>query len=1114
MKRRKLLLSVLLIAVMGIMTGTLSASPYFDGENTGDESLKQGWNEIGPNNYAGRTRALVFDKFNDGVVYAGTVGGLYVSVNYGKSWEEIALDGAVQNVTAITQGDDGRLYVATGEGFYTKMVHAENSFGYSNQPSGSVGNGVFMQTEGFSKDWANSLQSDEAKFEYVRNSFKFSVMQETKPASKYAFLDDWAYINTILFNDNILYVGTKNGGLKYTSDVNNVNAEFENIRIGGNSSFDVMDILVNKDGKVAVAYTGTVAVGKGTDFNVVFNSSVDDMNPASSFGIGRIKLAFSEKNPNDLFVFVAADFKNVAVNQYQPEINGYIYGIYRPYYTKIPGGTIDENIGVENLQPNSSNWFNVTTSSMSSIAGTSLAYGMSIYVDDRNEQEQLYIGGNSVLVGRDYNGEGRFTFSHMTSVFTEDTLGMNVGINVHNILPMPAKTNGELSMYDSLCLLVSSDMGVFRYSYDSIINSLRWWPAFGMNNLQVYKVSATADGSVVAATQSNSVLYTHRVADSMKRGMKIWSVNNPGYPYNFNSTNTSDRTHSGSSVNASAIYRTTPSIRKPLLLSRPGTNVTRTYSNAGNFDAIDDQTWTYGHTSLQTLLGATMADNFDFDPFNTPIAFWESFDFAGTIDSVEMSITDYTIVRRAEGSFACRNGREILVGDTILVESDNMGYPFFHIMAKTDTLGFVQGTTAESYTLGEGDTIFYKNANLKIKVPQPVQARALVATNTGAFICGKIMDFSRTINPSSAAENKWGNLTWAKLYSTGNASSGDDLSTMNKRIHAVALSQDGSAAFLAVDRYSSYESYDNTILVRIPGLNDVNIADDYVFRGTNNDRNKFTADTIAEFNRPISSIVCDPMNSDNMIITFEGAVFTGANVMQTTNALATSVDFTDISLNINRNNQPATSDKPVFTALYESINAGKTAKSGRIYVGSDDGIYYRENGKWISDNANVPDVAVFNLWQQTKKLPKWIFYSYTGDNAELTTFEATANTGVIYAATYGKGVFVNNDFKDTNAIDSKVSLVDVIDDKQVETLNIYPNPAIDQATIAFVLDVTSNVEFRMFDMNGREVSSFNSGVQTKGNHFQTIDVSRLQSGAYMIQMFTKDSVKSAKLIVK
>ncbi len=1130
MKNRKLLLSMLLFTVMGIMTSAAMSAPYMEGEVVG-------WTQLGPNNYAGRASAALFDKNKDGVVYVGTVGGLYVSVNYGKNWREIPLGDAVYNVTAITQSDNGRLYVATGDGTY-RTYRGEMSQSRSNQVSSQVGGGVFMQTEGMDAAWDASL-SDAEKYARIVDNFKFEAMTNTVPDSKYDYEGDFAYINTILYANNTLYVGTVNRGLKRTSDVENKDAAFTNVTIDGNTKFNVYDLQVNSLNQIAVAYDGMVAVDDANgNFKVIFNSDADTENPFNARGFGKIKLAYATKNPNDLFIFASANYNT---QPYKPTDNGLIYGVYRPYREKI-GGTVANDASLYTLAPTSNNWFNITTTSMALLAGSSLQYGMSIVVDDRTEGDEIvYLGGNEVYAGQDYNKEGKFSFSQMTSATDLDTAGNGVGININNILFMPEKKSAAMTAYDSLFTLVTSDMGVFVRSYDTILGVYRWWPSSqGMNNLQTYDVTATADGSVFAATQSNAIVYIPTAKDTVQRGFKVWSINNPNYPLLSSKTNLptyyggdfNDYTYSGSSVNASAIYKTTPLIRKPVLLARPGTNIARTYSNGGDYDAIDDQTWTYGDTGAvaQSLLIAPMISDYNFDQFNTPIAYWESFDMTNSIDSIVVSVGEHTLLRgwrkvkvmqgeqEIEKDSLCNlemiDGTFVFDGDTILVESGNLSYPFFHVMHASDLIT----VDPDSYRQTTGDTLFEKLSDFEMKIPQPVQARALVATNRGAFICGKIMDFSKTIDPTAAAEQRWGQLTWAKVYRTGAQSSSDDYSTMNTRINAVALSADGNTAYLAIDNYSSFTAYTNTTLVRITGLNDVAINNDEIFRGNDNDINTFEANTavIGTFNRPISAIVCDPQNINNVLLTFEGSS-NAANVMQTVNALdeASSVSFSDISLTINRNGETVSKEKPVFSGLYESVNAGKTNPSGRIYVGSDDGIYYRANGQWVSDNENMPSVPVYDLWQQTKKLPKWTYYSYIGQNSEFTTFEATKNTGVIYAATYGRGIMRNTDFQDTIPIESNVALVDVENGNSSNiSIAVYPNPAVDEATIAYTLNDAANVTFRLVDLNGREVSQFDGGRQAKGTHTQILDVQNLQRGIYVIQMITDKASSNVKLIVK
>ena len=120
MKSRKLLLSLAVFFLVGAFVPTKASSlMYSEGEGEDNQPEARGWVSIGPDNVAGRVRAIMFDKYNDGVMYAASVGGgLYVSVNNGANWKEIDFsNGECYAATALAQGDDGAIYVGTGEGY-------------------------------------------------------------------------------------------------------------------------------------------------------------------------------------------------------------------------------------------------------------------------------------------------------------------------------------------------------------------------------------------------------------------------------------------------------------------------------------------------------------------------------------------------------------------------------------------------------------------------------------------------------------------------------------------------------------------------------------------------------------------------------------------------------------------------------------------------------------------------------------------------------------------------------------------------------------------------------------------------------------------------------------
>lgn len=103
------------------------------------------WNERGPNNIGGRTRALLGD-INDtnNIVVGGISGGIWRSTNSGTNWTEQTTDLQLHNSTCISQdrrtGHTNNWYVGTGE-------YEGNSAGGFGTPGQFTGDGVFKSND-------------------------------------------------------------------------------------------------------------------------------------------------------------------------------------------------------------------------------------------------------------------------------------------------------------------------------------------------------------------------------------------------------------------------------------------------------------------------------------------------------------------------------------------------------------------------------------------------------------------------------------------------------------------------------------------------------------------------------------------------------------------------------------------------------------------------------------------------------------------------------------------------------------------------------------------------------------------------------------------------------
>ncbi|UKN01725.1 T9SS type A sorting domain-containing protein [Paracrocinitomix mangrovi] len=96
------------------------------------------WNEHGPDNVGGRTRAILIDKNDINHVYAGSVsGGLFESISRANFWTPITLFSENLAISSMCQTADGTIYIATGH-------NAETSSGSQNAyDTGGNGDGMY-----------------------------------------------------------------------------------------------------------------------------------------------------------------------------------------------------------------------------------------------------------------------------------------------------------------------------------------------------------------------------------------------------------------------------------------------------------------------------------------------------------------------------------------------------------------------------------------------------------------------------------------------------------------------------------------------------------------------------------------------------------------------------------------------------------------------------------------------------------------------------------------------------------------------------------------------------------------------------------------------------------
>jgi hypothetical protein len=248
----------------------------------------------------------------------------------------------------------------------------------------------------------------------------------------------------------------------------------------------------------------------------------------------------------------------------------------------------------------------------------------------------------------------------------------------------------------------------------------------------------------------------------------------------------------------------------------------------------------------------------------------------------------------------------------------------------------------------------------------------------------------------------------------------------------------------------------------------------------------------------ITSIAVDPNNANNVMVTL--ANYGNENyVYMTTNALDAEPTFTSKQGNLPQ--------MPVYSSLLEMTNPEKAM------IGTENGIYitddiYSANPVWTADQGEMGNVPVFDLQQQ------WI--NKAADTVQLINIDTTVlnypgtnNYGIIYAATFGRGLYRCNNFRKPVGIDENPSFTA----NNELSMSVYPNPISDLATLKFEITENNPVSYQIFDLSGRMIQQQELGLFTQGSHQYTVNLDQLQNGTYILRVQSGQRNKAIKILV-
>lgn len=252
--------------------------------NSATNTASLSFNEIGPDNVGGRTRAILIDKDNNQHMFAGGVsGGLFESTDGGSTWTKSSFNNsgsAFLTVTTLCQDpSSGAMYCGTGE-MYLYGTGVSNGIG----AGGFFGGGVWKSTD---------------------HGANWTQLPSTDP-TLYNSASTWCAVNKMACNASGRVFAATNKGLEMSDDGGNTWTVCVTLSNGNPNTANVFDVDINGSevvcsisGKPYISYTN----GDVGSFTVYGGGT------GAGYGtgtLGRTEFAIAPQDANYIYAFVSA----------------------------------------------------------------------------------------------------------------------------------------------------------------------------------------------------------------------------------------------------------------------------------------------------------------------------------------------------------------------------------------------------------------------------------------------------------------------------------------------------------------------------------------------------------------------------------------------------------------------------------------------------------------------------------------------------------------------------------------------------------------------------------------------------------------------------------------
>jgi hypothetical protein len=103
-----------------------------------------------------------------------------------------------------------------------------------------------------------------------------------------------------------------------------------------------------------------------------------------------------------------------------------------------------------------------------------------------------------------------------------------------------------------------------------------------------------------------------------------------------------------------------------------------------------------------------------------------------------------------------------------------------------------------------------------------------------------------------------------------------------------------------------------------------------------------------------------------------------------------------------------------------------------------------------------------------------------------------------------------------NVIATPVTVQKLIPDEPTAegAIDLYPNPATNSLTVSFVPAITGNSKIELLTIDGKKILEINNGIAKSGKkYYKKIDVTKLVSGVYLVQLTNNNKLTIKKIII-